>query len=159
MNKSVFTIEPGKQELSVTRWLDAPRALVFKAHTDPAAIPQWWGPAVLVTTVELLEPKVGGRWRYVQLDPQGNVHTFHGVFHQVSEERIVQTFEYEGAAGHVLLETLILEEIGGKTKLTAHSVFQTQEARDDMVGSGMQRGFEEGMGRLEKLLAEIPAKA
>lgn len=157
MNKTKFTIEPGKQELFITRWFDAPRALVFKAHTDPQAIPNWWGPGNLTTTIEALEARAGGRWRFVQRDLQGNQYAFHGVFHHVSEERIVQTFEYEGAPGHVQLETMTLEEIDGRTKMTAHSVFQTVEARDGMVGAGMESGFNEGMERLSKFLAKTLA--
>lgn len=159
MNKTEFVIEPGKQELFITRWFDAPRKLVFKAHTDPQAIPQWWGPAYLSTTIEALEPKAGGRWRFVQRDPQGNSYVFYGVFHHVSEERIVQTFEYGGAAGHVQLETMTLEEIGGRTKMIAHSVFQSVAARDGMVSAGMEGGFNEGMERLDKLLLEAQARA
>lgn len=148
MNKTEFTIPPGQQDLTIVRWFDAPRALVFKAHTDADAIPKWWGPGYLTTTVEILEPRAGGRWRYVQRDPKGNVFAFHGVFHHVSEDHIVQTFEFEGTPGHVQLETMTLEEIGGRTKMTAHSVFQSLEARDGMVASGMEGGFNEGMERL-----------
>ena len=159
MNKTEFIIEPGKQELFITRWFDAPRVLVFKAHTDPQSIPQWWGPGYLSTTVEALEPKAGGRWRFVQRDPQGNSFAFYGVFHYVSQGRIVQTFEFEGAPGHVQLETMTLEEINGRTKMTAHSVFQSVEARDGMVSAGMEGGFNEGMERLDKLLLEAQARA
>lgn len=155
MNKTEFVIEPGKQELFITRWFEAPRELVFKAHTDPQAIPRWWGPGYLTTTVEKLEARAGGEWRFVQQDPQGNRHAFRGVFHQVTPERIVQTFEYEGAPGHVQLETLTLEEIGGRTRMRAHSVFQSVEARDSMVGAGMEGGFNEGMERLTQLLRQM----
>lgn len=158
MNKTEFFIEPGKQDLSIVRWFDVRRALVFKAHTDPQAIPLWWGPGYLSTTVELLEPRAGGRWRYVQQNPQGQVFAFYGVFHHVAEDRIVQTFEFDGAAGHVQLETMTLEEVGGRTKMTAHSVFQSVEARDGMVASGMEGGFDEGMGRLDRWLEAMGAK-
>jgi uncharacterized protein YndB with AHSA1/START domain len=155
MNKSQFTIEPGKQELTITRVINAPVEAVFKAHLDPVAIPQWWGPGYLETTVELLEARTGGRWHFVQREPQGNVHAFYGVYHEVTApHRIVQTFEYGGYPGHVQLETLTLEDIGGKTKLTAHSVFQSVEARDGMVSAGMEGGFEEGMERLTALLSK-----
>ena len=158
MNKSVFTIEPGKQELTITRVINAPVEQVFKAHLDPAAIPQWWGPGYLETTVELLEARAGGRWRFVQRDPQGNVFAFYGVYHEVTApNRIVQTFEFGGWPGLVQLETLTLEDLGGQTKFIAHSVFQSVEARDGMVSAGMEGGFEEGMGRLEVLLGQIKA--
>lgn len=160
MTKTEFTIQPGKQELWITRWFDAPRELVFKAYTDPEAIPQWWGPAHLSTSVEALEPRAGGQWRFVQRDPEGNFHAFHGVFHEVTApQRIVQTFEYAGAPGHVQLETLMLEESGGRTKMTAHSVFESVEARDGMVAAGMEGGFNEGMERLTRLLETLKEQA
>ena len=147
-----FVIEPGRHDLSATRFFDAPAAFVLKAHLDPEAIRRWWGPARFETTVETLEPRAGGRWRFVQRDTAGGTYAFHGVFHEVSAHRLVQTFEFEGAPGHVLLETLTLEETGGKTKLTAHSVFQSVAARDGMVGGGMQGGYNEGLDRLDTLL-------
>lgn len=158
MNKTEYIIEPRKYDLTIVRWFDAPIALVFKAHTDPQAIPQWWGPAYLSTTVEYLEAHVGGRWRFVQTDPDGNQHIFHGVFHHVSEDCMVQTFEYAGAPGHVQLNRMTLEEVGGRTRMTAHSVFQSVEARDGMVEAGMQKGHDEGMGRLDRWLEGMEQK-
>ena len=147
--------EPGKQEIVLTRVLDAPRDLVFKVCTDPNLIPQWWGPSYLTTTVDKMEVRPGGVWRYVQRDPQGNEYGFHGVYHDiVSPERIVSTFEFEGVPGHVLLETVTFEEQGGKTKLTEQSVFQSVEDRDGMLQSGMESGATEMMDRLAALVAK-----
>ena len=101
-----------------------------------------------------MDLRPGGRWRYVQRDPQGNEHTFHGVYHDIAApERLVFTFEYEGVPGHVVLETLTLEELDGKTRLTDQSVFQSVADRDGMVQSGMESGATEMMDRLEELLA------
>ena len=134
---------------------DAPPELVFKVTTDPKAIPHWWGPGILKTVVESFEPKLGGKWRILQTDPGGQVYGFHGVYHTVNKpERIVRTFEYEGMPGHVMLETSTMENIGGKTKLTVQSVFQSVEDRDGMVASGMERGVTESHDRLEALLAK-----
>jgi len=101
-----------------------------------------------------MDLRPGGRWRYVQRDPQGNEHAFHGVYHDIAApERLVFTFEYEGVPGHVVLETLTLEELDGKTRLTDQSVFQSVADRDGMVQSGMESGATEMMDRLEELLA------
>jgi uncharacterized protein YndB with AHSA1/START domain len=154
MTKSDYTIEPGKQEIVMSRTFDAPCDLVFKTMTDPNLIPQWWGPRYLTTTVDEMEVRPGGRWRYVQRDPQGNEHAFHGVYHDITApERLVCTFEYEGVPGHVLLETVTLEEVDGKTKMTDQSVFQSVADRDGMVQSGMESGATEMMDRLGELLA------
>ena len=154
MSKAEYSIEPGKQEIVMTRTFDAPRELVFKTMNDPALIPQWWGPSYLTTTVEEMDVRPGGRWRYVQRAPDGGEHAFHGVYHEITApERVVSTFEYEGTPGHVLLETIRLEEVDGKTKMTDQSVFQSVEDRDGMVQAGMESGATEMMDRLEALLA------
>ena len=73
----------------------------------------------------------------------------------VAPERIVQTFEFEGVPGHVILETLTLVEQGGVTTLTSHSVYQSVEDRDGMVQSGMEDGANESMDRLAELLGRM----
>ncbi len=157
-NRMQVVVEPGKQEIVVTREFDAPRELVFKAYTDPAAIPQWWGPRYLTTTVERMEVRPGGRWRFVQRDAQGNEFAFHGVYHAVeAPERIVDTFEFEGAPGHVSLETLTLEERDGKTLMKSLAVFQSVEDRDAMVGSGMEEGVVDTYERFAELLTKLQA--
>jgi len=140
----------------ITRSFDAPRELVFKALTDPKLIPQWWGPRYLTTTIDKMELRPGGIWRFVQRAPDGSRHAFHGVYHAIVQpERLVQTFEYEGAPGHVALETATLAEVDGKTQWTSLSVFQSVEDRDGMVQSGMEQGVIETNDRLAELLAKL----
>jgi uncharacterized protein YndB with AHSA1/START domain len=158
MNKMSLTAEPGKQDLRITREVDAPRELVFKAYTDPALYIQWFGPRNLTTTLETFEPKSGGRWRCIQKDMDGHEFGFHGVNHEVlAPERIISTFEFEGLpeAGHVLLETTKFEALpGGRTRITTQSVFQSVEDRDGMIQSGMESGAAESYERLDELLAK-----
>jgi uncharacterized protein YndB with AHSA1/START domain len=154
MSKTEFIAEPGKQEIVMVRTFVAPRAKVYSAYVDPKAIPQWWGPRILTTVVDRLEPRHGGLWRYVQRDPQGNEFAFRGVFHEArAPERLVRTFEFEMMPEHVLLETVDFEEAGKGTKVTARSVFQTLAARDGMVQSGAEGGAVEAWERLEDLLS------
>lgn len=156
MSKPEIIVEPGKLEIVTTMTLNAPRDLVFRAYTDPALIPQWWGPRYLTTEIDKLDARPGGQWRFVQRDPEGNAYAFNGVFHTVSApERIVQTFEFEGMPGHVLLETAVFEDLGGRTRVVSQSVFQSVEARDGMVASGMETGVVEGHDRLNELLAAL----
>ena len=111
--------EPGSYEIRITREFDAPRALVFKAMTDPALVAQWWGLKRTRTEVDQMEVRTGGRWRYVEHGDGGDADAFHGVYHQVdAPQQLVYTFEYEGMPGHVLLATATLEDVGGKTRLT-----------------------------------------
>ena len=147
--------DPGTHEIQITRSFDAPRELVYKAFTDPDAVRRWWGLRGSETDVDELEARPGGRWRFVQRDGSGGEEGFHGVYHDaVAPERIVYTFEYEGMPGHVLLETIILEEQDGKTRMTDSSVFQSVADRDGMLQSGMESGAAESMDRLDEYLAK-----
>ena len=157
-NQTIVTAEPGVQEVFITREFDAPRELVFKAHTDPELYVQWLGPHGYEMILETFEPVSGGKYRYIHKDPDGNEFGFHGTFHEMSEELMIQTFEFEGLPerGHVSLDTMRLEELpGGRTKVTIHSVFQSVSDRDGMVQSGMERGVREGYERLDEVLTKL----
>jgi len=147
---------PGLPFIDMTREFAAPRELVYRAHADPALLAQWIGPRRLTTQVDRLDVRDGGSWRYVQRDTDGSEYGFHGVFHgEPSPERIVQTFEFEGAPGHISLDALTLEEHDGRTTLRTHSVFQSVEARDAMVAAGMEGGVQEGYVRLDELIERL----
>lgn len=158
-NTTTIIAEPGKQEMVITREFDAPRALVFKAVTDPKLLPEWWGPRYLTTKVEKMDVRPGGEWRFIQRNAEGNEFAFHGVYHEVlAPERIIDTFEFEGLpeTGHVALETMTLEELpGGRTRLTAQSVFQSVADRDGALQSGMQEGINDTYNRLEELVKKM----
>jgi uncharacterized protein YndB with AHSA1/START domain len=157
-NKIVVTAEPGKQEVFITREFDAPRELVYKAHTDPNLYAQWLGPRGYEMILETFEPHSGGRYRYIHKDQNGNEFGFHGVFHEISEELMIQTFEFEGLpeSGHVTLDTMRLEKLpGDRTRVTIQSLFQSVSDRDGMVQSGMEHGMREGYERLDELLEKI----
>jgi uncharacterized protein YndB with AHSA1/START domain len=144
---------PGVQEVVVTRRFDAPRDRVFKTYTDPALIPQWWGPKDLATIVDRMEVRPGGRWRFVHRAADGTQYGFHGVYHDaIAPERLVATFEFEGMPGHVSLDTATFEEDGSGTRLTVQSVFQSVTDRDGMLEAGMIGGLTETMDRLAALL-------
>jgi uncharacterized protein YndB with AHSA1/START domain len=159
MGKTVITAEPGIPQIIVTREFDAPRDLVFRAHTDPDLLVRWLGPRGLSMTIEHYEARDGGRWRYVHRDAQGGEFWFRGVFHgDPSPDAIVQTFEFEGAPGHVMLETTALEPRDGRTLVRTVSSFQSVEDRDGMVASGMETGVRDSGERLEELLAGLAGR-
>jgi uncharacterized protein YndB with AHSA1/START domain len=157
MATSNLIAEPGKHEIIMTRVFDAPRELVFTVMTDPAHIPQWWGQRHNTTTVDKMDVQAGGLWRYVQRDQHGNEFAFHGVYHSITApERVIDTFEFEGMPGHVILETLTLEEqADGKTRMTVSSVFQSVADRDGMLSAGMESGANESYDRFDELLATM----
>jgi uncharacterized protein YndB with AHSA1/START domain len=142
------------QEVLITRMFDAPRELVWKAMTDPAAIPQWWGPRRYTTMVDRMDVRVGGGYRFVQIGEDGSEHAFRGEYREVvPPERIVQTFEYEPYAGQISVETATLEEIDGRTKLTIRARYGSKEHADGMISSGMEEGMWETYERLDDYLA------
>jgi uncharacterized protein YndB with AHSA1/START domain len=156
MATTQVTAEAGVPFVDIVREFDAPRDLVFRAHTDPELLVQWLGPERFEMIVDEYDVRDGGRWRYVHRDADGSEHGFHGVFHgPPSEEGIVQTFEYEGAPGHVSLDALTMEEHDGRTTVRIHVAHQSVEARDAVVRSGMGEGLSEGYRRLDALLARL----
>ena len=70
-------------------------------------------------------------------------------------ERLVYTFEFEGLPGHVLVETVRLEEHDGKTTMTTTALFDSREDRDGMLQSGMEAGANESLDRLAELLRDM----
>jgi uncharacterized protein YndB with AHSA1/START domain len=81
---------------------------------------------------------------------------FHGCFHEVGADRIVQTFTFDGQPDDVALETLWFEDIGdGRTRLHAQSLVDSFESRDQWLASGMETGVEEGYAKLDALVASL----
>jgi uncharacterized protein YndB with AHSA1/START domain len=156
MSQTAILAEPAKQEITITHEFDAPPELVFRCYTEPELVARWWGPRYLTNDVQQHEARDGGSWRIVQRTPDGTEHGFHGVFHLVSApQRLVRTSEYEGAAGHVALETVEFENVQGRTRVVTHAVFQSLADRDAMVSAGMESGVREGFERLAELLEEL----
>ena len=145
---------PSDREILISRIFDTPRERVFRAHVDPKAIGEWWGPREYANTVDRWEPRQGGAWRIVQKAPDGKEHGFHGVFQEIAPpERLTWTFEYEGAPGQVVTETTTFEEQpGGRTKLTVRALFSSRADRNAMLDSGMEWGMRQSYERLDEML-------
>ena len=151
---------PSEREIVMTRVFDAPRDLVFEAHTSCEHMSNWWGPRKYEVASCEIDFRPGGAWRIVHRGPDGEEHGFRGDFREVvPPERIVWTFEYEGMSGHVSVDTLTLEEHDGKTTLRATSVFDTVEDRDGMIDSGMESGAAESYERLDEYLDVLGGQA
>ena len=159
MSTNPTTIEApdGTPFLDVTRDFDATPAQVFRAYTDPKLVAQWLGPRDLEIDIEEFDVRPGGLYRYSHHGGHLGEHhaAFHGVFHAVEADRlIIQTFEFEGAPDEVKLDILRIEEVDGKTRVTAHSVFPSVEAREVALAAGMSHGINDSMERLAELLAK-----
>jgi uncharacterized protein YndB with AHSA1/START domain len=145
---------PTEREIRIERVFAAPRDRVFAVYTDPALIPEWWGPHGTTTIVDRMDVRPGGHWRFVGRDEDGSETAFRGTYREVSPpERIVQTFEWEGMPGHVSVETATFEDLGDRTRVVTVSIFHTTEERDGMLHSGMEGGLQETYDRLDALLA------
>jgi uncharacterized protein YndB with AHSA1/START domain len=151
---------PSDTEIQMTRVFDAPRDLVFEAHSSAEHMKNWWGPRKYETISAEVDFRPGGKWRIVHRGPDGEEYGFHGEYREiVPPERITWTFEFEGAPGQVAVETLTLEEHDGKTTLTAISDAGSKEARDAVLESGMTEGAAETFDRLEEYLETLRARA
>jgi uncharacterized protein YndB with AHSA1/START domain len=153
---STFTLSlPSDREFVLTRLFDAPRELVFEACSSCEHLSRRLGPRYLTMVYCETDFRPGGKYRYVLRAPDGAEHGFRGEYQEiVPPERAVQTFEFEGMPGHISVETMTLEEMDGKTKLTVRSVFSSTEDRDGMVQSGMEAGVRDSYDRLEEYLEE-----
>jgi uncharacterized protein YndB with AHSA1/START domain len=149
---------PSDTEIQMTRVFDAPRDLVFEAHSSAEHMKEWWGPRKYETISAEVDFRPGGKWRIVHRGPDGEEYGFHGEYREiVPPQRITWTFEFEGAPGQVAVETVTLEEHEGKTTLTAISDAGTKEARDAVLESGMTEGAAETWDRLEEYLETLKA--
>ncbi|WP_206509229.1 SRPBCC family protein [Rhodococcus sp. BGS-1C] len=150
-----ITAPEGLPFIDMTREFNAPVDAVFRAHRDPDLLKQWLGPSGYEMRIDIYEFRTGGRYRYVHIDPEGSEYAFNGVFHVVREnEFAIQTFEFEGFPDSVSIESLTFVDLNGRTRLEAHSVYPSVEARDGMVQSGMEQGVTEGYRSLDRILQE-----
>jgi uncharacterized protein YndB with AHSA1/START domain len=144
---------PGDLEICVKRVFDAQRDRVFAVFHDPALISEWWGET---TSVDVMDVRPGGKWRFAVSDTNGNETGFRGEYREVDPpERSVRTFEWEGMPGHILVETTVFEDLGSSTKVTTTMLFDTTEERDGMRASGMERGVNDTYARLDELFARL----
>lgn len=141
--------------IRITRDFRATPAQVLKAHLDPEIFVRWNGPDELSTTIDYWDARDGGSWRYISSN-EGGDFAFRGCFHTVSDDKIVQTFNYEGIPDAVALETLTVTDLGdGRTRLTAQSLCDSFEARDAWLSSGMEEGVNAGYTKLDGIVGQI----
>jgi uncharacterized protein YndB with AHSA1/START domain len=157
-SKQLTVTTPTDREIVMTRILDAPRDLVFEAHSSCEHMPHWWGPRRYEIASCEMDFRPGGAWRIVHRG-EGQEFGFRGEFREIRRpELITWTFEFEGMPGHVSVQTLTLEEHDGKTTLTSRVLFDSIEDRDGMINSGMESGAAESMDRLEEYLLELRSR-
>lgn len=161
-----------ESDFVITRLINAPRELVFKAWTDPKYMSQWWGPRGFTNPVCELDVRTGGTYRITMRSPEGVDYPLKGVYREVAQnERLQLTDNWEdhpsdwqdlfkkylretgGKPARESSSTVTFEDSGGKTNLTIRAHFDSAAVRDAMLKMGMNEGWAQSLDRLEELLA------
>lgn len=154
-------------EFVITRVLNAPRARVFNAWTDPEQMVKWWGPHSVTNSLCDLDLRPGGRYRIVMCGPDGTEYPVKGVFREIRPPaQLVMTMDASehpkewhdlvkpgrtdrerNPAGE-MLDTVVFEDLGPKTRLTIRTQFESPQIRDAMMRIGMTDGWAQSLERL-----------
>ena len=151
---------PTGHELVITRTFDAPRALVWKAWTDPAHVMKWWGPNGFSNSSCESELLVGGRFHLNMCAPDGNSYPCNGIYREIREpERIV--YDSEADESHPCgaglpprsLVTITFVEHDNKTTLTLHTRFETVVRKDAANQAGYSISWGQALERLDGFIS------
>jgi uncharacterized protein YndB with AHSA1/START domain len=147
---------PSDRELVATRVFDAPRNLVWEAHTVPEHVSQWLlGPEGWTMPLCEIDLRPGGAWHFVWRGPDGTEMEMRGEYREVTPpERLVNT-EAWGDEWPETLNTLVLTEEDGKTTISTTVLYPSKEAREAAIGTGMKEGWSVSYDRLDGYLATI----
>lgn len=148
MAKTEFEVDKDRLEVRLTRVFEATPKRMWQAFSEPDQLMKWWHD----TKIDTFEFKVGGKWQFVSGD--NGEHVFRGEYKEIEEPRkIVRTFEYVPFAGHILTETVTFEALGSdKTLYKQTNKFADLADLEGMVKTGMEKGSEEGLNRLARVV-------
>jgi uncharacterized protein YndB with AHSA1/START domain len=152
--EAAIEADPKVPAVHIWRDFNATPEQLMRAHTDPEIFKQWIGPDSLTTRIDQWDCRTLGSYRYVA-ERDGEEYAFRGTFPFVGEDKIVQTFTWEGMPDAIALETMTFEDLGdGRTRLHGFSLCESFEGRDGMLSSGMEVGVHEGYAKLDRMLAD-----
>lgn len=155
--RSSAAAEPAQRGLVITRVLDAPRELVWRAWVDPKQMAQWWGPKMFTNPVCEIDARPGGAILIVMRAPDGVEYPMRGVFREIVEpERIVFTAVAQDKDGNALLEAhtvVSFADQGGKTKLTVRQRAVGLAPVAPQMLAGMEAGWTQSLERLADLVS------
>ena len=160
------------ERMVITRTFQAPRALVWKAWTEPHYVRQWWGPKGFTTPVCKMDFRVGGKFLYCMRSPDGQDLWTGGEYHEIVPlEKIVLSMYFADADGNKVepaqygmeheaidgaRDMVLFEDAGeGRTRLT----FIGNESMQSAVESGQVEGWNEILDKAAAVLAELTAAA
>ena len=153
---------PTDEQILIEREFDAPRHLVYAAFTTPELVKRWWHAKRGEVTVAEIDLRVGGKWRYVMVCPDGTEVGFHGEYREVvPAERLVSTEVYEGLPEGVseedaaTVDTTTFAGAEGRTTLKILVQAKSKVARDAIIESGMEDGLQDALDLLEEAAASL----
>lgn len=133
---------------------------MFEASTKPELVKRWLlGPPGWAMPVCEIDLRVGGKYRYVWRHTDGREMGMGGIYNEIARpDRFVHTEKFDTAwyPGEALITTVLAEQ-SGKTTLTAAMLYESREARDSVLTSGMEDGVAASYDRLEELLVSKAA--
>jgi uncharacterized protein YndB with AHSA1/START domain len=148
---------PSDRELVATRVVGAPRKVVWEASTNPKHLPHWMpGPEGWTMPVCEVDLRPGGKWHYEWLGPDGTEMEMEGEYREVNApERLVFTERWGGDYPEALNTLVLTEDEDGSTTITCTVLYQSKEAREKAVGTGMEEGWSQSYDRLDEYLPKV----
>jgi uncharacterized protein YndB with AHSA1/START domain len=148
------------REILVTRLIDAPRDLVFRAWTDPEHVKHWWGPHGFTTTTQSMDFRAGGEWRFVMHGPDGTDYPNRIVYDEIAPpERLAYRHAPDKGTDPVQFNTMVtFADEGGKTRVDLRMLFPSAQAREHVVEKyGAVEGGNQTVARLAEYVATLGA--
>jgi uncharacterized protein YndB with AHSA1/START domain len=161
MSTAAKQYSPGdtEREIVLTRVFDAPRALVFKAWTDPELIARWWGPKMFTNPVCEVDARPGGKLRIVMRGPDGNDYPMRGVFKEVvPPERLSFTNIAVDAEDKPVIDgftTVLFADEDGKTRVTVQTRGKAMVPIAAQYLQGMEMGWSQSLEKLAEFLPQL----
>ena len=149
--RNSIDLDRDPKAIIAVRELDAPRALVFEAWTDPKHLSQWWGPNGFTTTTSTFDMRAGGMWRFVMHGPDGRDYENRVTFDEiVKPERIAYHHGGGDDVEPVQFRTIVtFDDLGGKTRVTLRGTFPSSEERARVIREyGADKGLAQTLARL-----------
>ena len=157
---AIADLAPSDQIIVISRIINAPRELVFKAFTDPEHLAQFWGPKGFATSRCGVDLQVGGEFRIDMRGPDGVSYPCTGIYRDITPpERIVYagTASDDNPCGAGLpprsVVTMTFAVVDGNTKITIHTRLPSAAAREAAIKGGFKVGWNDSLDRLEVFLA------
>ncbi|HEX7115446.1 MAG TPA: SRPBCC family protein [Steroidobacter sp.] len=145
------------REIVLSRVIAAPRELVFKVWTDPKHLPMWFGPEGFKVETREIDIRVGGRWRFLFVGPDGTHYDNRIVFMKIDPPRLIEMLhgsDMDDDPDRFRTIVTFDEQSDGKTVLTLRQLHPSRERRDRTIGFG---AVEYGYQTLDKLARHVDA--